>query len=564
MSVGDLYALKNAIEALKTDDEVSERDLAWAPIVDNWQPKLHTFPDHVVPGYFEVTVAGFVAGRAHVRDGAQVRTSAIAAWDADNRWIRTQNTLYRLGYRWHERALILRVAEQKDWGAAALFLIEQLGSHTLQWGGADGSAVGDFAALEAVNELRREAEEDVRRDYGLGRDAAKELGDALKQMGRLSAGRAVGPLTVRSTAIEDVANAWYDLKIAAGPVSSDETAALIHGWYRLSKSAYDAGDLSTTELVDAIAAAHVLTPKLKNESAASEPVGADDADGEGVVVLERIGGIGTERHQQARRIVSEMIGKRLPLAPPPDVEVARAALLAEFPHLAPAIAMLLGDLRADRPPLFRPTLLVGPVGAGKTRFVRRLAETVGLPFVSVAAGSAWDGMIAGTSKGWSSGHPALPAEALLSRRRADVLILLDELEKAGGSDHNGSLENALLNLLERETARAYPDKFFDAPVDLSHVSWIATANSTERMSEPLRDRLRVVRVDEPGVEHLIPLARSIVGEIARGSGDDVRFTPPLDAGELSTVEKFWRGGSVRRLRKIVEAVVRTRETNPRN
>jgi ATP-dependent Lon protease len=84
-----------------------------------------------------------------------------------------------------------------------------------------------------------------------------------------------------------------------------------------------------------------------------------------------------------------------------------------------------------------------------------------------------------------------PVESLaVSRWRADVLFLIDEIEKPGGSDHSGRLTSGLLTMLEPETSRAYPDKYFDAPPDISHLSSIARANS-EGLPGPLRDRLRI-------------------------------------------------------------------------
>ncbi len=563
MGVGDAYALRNAVRSLETDEQPPAQDLAWAPVIDNWKPALHTFPLHEEPGHVEVTVTGVVAGRAHMRDGGKITTSAVAAFDFDDKWVRTQNTLYRLGYPWHERPLVLRVAEQRDWSSAAAFLLGEIGWHTLTWGGGGERDVGDFAALEAAQVLRRELEEDVRRDWSLAREAAVDLGTALRSMGRLSAARAASPLSARARSTKETSGAWYDLKVAAGPDSSGETDALLLGWHRLSKNDYDAADLQGTLQLDAIAAAHHLAPKLTAKSE-DMPRAPDVHGDDGVVVLAQIGGVGTEKHKEAKRILGDVVGKRLPLASPPDVGVVRAALLAEFPHLAGTINVLVGDLRAGRHPQFRNSVLVGPAGAGKTRFIKRLSGAVGLPVAVYGAANAWDGMIGGTAKGWSSGHPAYPVELLLSRRRADAVVLVDEIEKAGGSDQNGRLSSALLPMLEKETSMEFDDKYLSAPVDISHVSWLATANSVDGIPEPLRDRLRILRVAEPTIAHLIPLARTIVAELARESGDDIRFYPDLSDVELAIVERLWRGRSIRRLRRIIEVVVRRRETNPRN
>ena len=50
----------------------------------------------------------------------------------------------------------------------------------------------------------------------------------------------------------------------------------------------------------------------------------------------------------------------------------RNALRAEFPHALAAIDMMLVDLRDDEPVAFRPFVLLGDAGCGKSRLVRRL------------------------------------------------------------------------------------------------------------------------------------------------------------------------------------------------
>jgi len=552
MPQNDDFALLAAIRELATDQQPSDDELAWSPVLDDWELRIAALQETSA-----LFVEGRVAGRDAMVDGARMRSSTVTAIGRDGTWLRTMNTLYRLGYKYHPQALILRVIQQPDWGAAARYLLAQLPESSLHWG---DHGDGDWAAYDAARDLRAEAESDIRLWETAHGDAA-DLFKALRGMGRKAAARAVLPLMARPRDTKAVEQVWYELKLTEGADDGDAADILRLAWHSLAAGNFDAAGLDAN---DAIAAAHALASKAyeKPPNDDAEPAAGD---GNGVVVLARIGGIeGTTQHREMKTAMKDLVGRRLPLAPAPDVDAARAALMAEFPHLERAIRVLLGDLRGRDHPQFRNTVLVGPAGAGKTRFVRRLGESVGLPLSRFDAGSAWDGMIAGSSKGWHSAHGSFPVEALLSRRRADAMILLDELEKAGGSSHNGVMSNALLQMLERETSQAYPDKFFGAPVDISHVSWIATANSETGMPEPLRDRFRILHVSEPSIDHLIVLSRSIVRDLARESGEDAAFYPDLSDGELAAVEGLWRGGSVRRLRRIVEIVIARRETHPRN
>jgi ATP-dependent Lon protease len=158
----------------------------------------------------------------------------------------------------------------------------------------------------------------------------------------------------------------------------------------------------------------------------------------------------------------------------------------------------------------------------------------------------------------------VPLEAVRRLKIANPIVLVDELDKCGDSRHNGLLERALLPFPEPENARAYPDPYVQSDVDLSHVSYVLTANDAAALSGPLRDRLRIVPLPQPAIEHLPQLARAIVADVARERGGDARWFPSLDDGELAIAESLWRGGSVRRLRAIVKRVLARREQYPRN
>jgi hypothetical protein len=90
---------------------------------------------------------------------------------------------------------------------------------------------------------------------------------------------------------------------------------------------------------------------------------------------------------------------------------------------------------------------------------------------------------------------------------------------------------------------------------------LLTCNSDANLSQPLRDRIRTIRLPDPGREHLPALVRSIVTDLGK---EDPRWTPMLDDGECAIAETLWAGGSVRRLVAIVERILDYREAKPRN
>jgi ATP-dependent Lon protease len=138
-------------------------------------------------------------------------------------------------------------------------------------------------------------------------------------------------------------------------------------------------------------------------------------------------------------------------------------------------------------------------------------------------------------------------------------MIVDELEKAGTRSDYGRLWDAMLGLLEPETSRRYPYPALQAPLDLSHVSYIATANSADPLPAPLRDRLRIIDFPLPTLDDIDALFPPVIDDLARGRGVDARWAPPLTGGERELVSAYWTGGSVRALKRVVEVVLTERE-----
>jgi ATP-dependent Lon protease len=96
-------------------------------------------------------------------------------------------------------------------------------------------------------------------------------------------------------------------------------------------------------------------------------------------------------------------------------------------------------------------------------------------------------------------------------------------------------------------------------LDLSHVSYVTTANSVDLLPSPLRDRFRIIEFPKPALEHLDALLRPVISDLAAERGIDRRWIEPLGTDERDFLAAHWRGGSVRRLRRIAEIVFRARD-----
>jgi ATP-dependent Lon protease len=175
------------------------------------------------------------------------------------------------------------------------------------------------------------------------------------------------------------------------------------------------------------------------------------------------------------------------------------------------------------------TLIVGKPGWGKTYFIHRLGEVLGLPFRALQMSSMSAGFIlCGSDPVWSTARPGLVHDMLVGGGRLNPLVLLDEIDKIA-SDARYPADGPLYQLLEPEQARSFRDEYAAYPIDASHINWFASANELGKAHPAILSRFDIYVMPDPTPEVSRLTARSVYRESLERSPWQVLFDPaPTD------------------------------------
>jgi len=178
-----------------------------------------------------------------------------------------------------------------------------------------------------------------------------------------------------------------------------------------------------------------------------------------------------------------------------------------------------------------PLLLLGPPGIGKTHFARELAQLLGtgMGFLSMSSMTAgW--VLSGASSQWKGARPGKVFETLVDGQYANPVMVVDEIDKAGG-EHAYDPLGALYSLLEHDTAGSFTDEFAEVPIDASQVIWVATANDARGIPDPILNRMNVYEVHSPDRD----AARHIAAKLYRAIRADHDWGSRFEADARSEV-----------------------------
>jgi ATP-dependent Lon protease len=136
------------------------------------------------------------------------------------------------------------------------------------------------------------------------------------------------------------------------------------------------------------------------------------------------------------------------------------------------------------------------------------------------------------------------------------VFMMDEVDKIG-HDFRGDPSAALLEVLDPEQNNTFADHYLEIPYDLSHVMFVATANVSDPIPPPLRDRMEILEIPGYTRREKLAIARQhLLPKQLSEHGLNTEQLEITDRALEEIIDHYTREAGVRSLERQIAGVIR--------